>query len=113
MSIDITAIVVAIIGLIGAIITSRVMPWLKARTTSEQWSTVILWARAAVKAAEVLYDTGQGKAKLKYALDWLSDMCKGAGVIVDADKLRAIIEQTWLDLTNTGEINKEAVSNGL
>ncbi len=40
MNIDITQIVVAIIGLIGIIITSVVVPYFKSRTTKEQRETL-------------------------------------------------------------------------
>ena len=109
MQIDITTILVALIGLAGTLASVMLVPWLKARTTAEQWSTIILWAKAAVKAAEVLYGAGQGQDKLNYALDWVSDLCAGAGFAVDKTKLRTVIEQEWLDLTNSGEINRKVV----
>lgn len=112
MNIDITTILVALIGFAGTLLSVRLIPWLKARTTAEQWSTITLWAKAAVKAAEVLYGAGKGNEKLNYALDWVSGLCADGGFSVDKAKLRTVIEQEWLDLTNSGEINNLKMAEG-
>ena len=53
--IDITQIVVAVIGLLGIILTSVVVPLIKSKITSTQWDTILNYAIAGVQAAEIIF----------------------------------------------------------
>ena len=62
MNIDITQIVVAVIGLLGIIITSVIVPLIKSNLTNSQWETILNYALAGVQAAEIIFNAqGQGK----------------------------------------------------
>ena len=73
MNINLTPILQAIIGLLAALITYRLIPWIKARTTAAQQETMRAAVRVAVFAAEQLYGAGKGAEKLDYAVQWLED----------------------------------------
>ena len=86
--IDLTPIFQAIIALLAAIITYKVVPWLKSRMTESQYRQLKTAADIAVYAAEQLYGAGQGEEKLAYALGLLESQ----GFTLDAGMLRAAIE---------------------
>lgn len=73
MNINLTPIIQAIIGLLAAIITYKLIPWIKARTTESQQKQIKAVIRIAVFAAEQIIGAGNGKAKLDYAQKWLAD----------------------------------------
>lgn len=99
-SIDLTQIAVAIIGLLSALITYRLVPWIKANTTAKQLTIIKAAVQTAVFAAEQLYGAGEGDKKFDYALDWLRkhgyDACK------------ADIEAAVYELINGPETQKVA-----
>lgn len=72
--IDLTAIFRAILALLAAIITYKVIPWIKARTTSEQRSLLRATVRTLVYAAEQIYGAGKGTEKLDYVIRQMEDM---------------------------------------
>ena len=73
MTIDITAIVQALLALIAAIITSVVIPYIKARTNEKQQALMMATLDIAVKAAEQLYGSGAGYEKKAYVLNYLAE----------------------------------------
>lgn len=91
-TIDLTQIIVAIIGLLSALITYRLIPWIKANTTVKQQVMIKSAVQIAVFAAEQLYGSGHGAEKFEYAMQWLRDRN------YDADK--AEIEAAVYELLN-------------
>ena len=70
--IDLTPIINAMIALIAAIVTWKLIPWINARTTNEQRATIAALIRTGVFAAEQLYNApGMGKAKFEYVQNYL------------------------------------------
>lgn len=88
MNIDLTPIIQAIIGLLAAIITVKVIPWIKAKTTNEQQIMLEAAIRTAVFAAEQIYGAGKGKEKLTYAQTYLAKH----GYKVDIDDIEAAVQ---------------------
>lgn len=89
MEINMTAIVEAIFVLIGVIITTVIVPYIKARTTEKQRENINGWVKVAVAAAEQLFQgTGRGVEKKQYVLEWLT----AHNIEVDATKMDAMIE---------------------
>lgn len=88
MNIDLTPIIQAIIGLLAAIITAKVIPWLKAKTTTEQQIMLEAAVRTAVFAAEQIYGAGKGREKLEYAQTYLANH----GYNVDLDEIEAAVQ---------------------
>ena len=92
MSIDLTPIVQAVIALLAALVTYKLVPWIKARTTAEQQAMLGAMVRTLVYAAEQLYGAGHGAEKLDYVIAEL----RARGF--DAD--RAAIEAAVREMTS-------------
>lgn len=72
MNIDLTTIINAIIGLLAALVTYRIIPWIKAKTTNEQHAYIQALVKAGVYAAEQIYNTeGMGHEKMAYVKRWM------------------------------------------
>lgn len=85
--INLTPIFQAIIALLAALITYRLIPWIKARTTTEQQMTMKVLVRTLVFAAEQMYGAGAGREKL----DWVKYQLKLAGFDVDVAEIEAAV----------------------
>lgn len=85
--IDLTLIIEAIIALLAAIVTYKVIPWIKARTTNEQQAMLRATIKTAVFAAEQLYGAGNGIAKMDYAVEYLQKR----GFTADRAEIEAIV----------------------
>ena len=101
MNIDITQIAVGLIGLMSTIITSFLIPWIRTKIqmnndkiTDNQKMLLKLAINTAVKAAEQLYNSEQGKEKKAYVLALL----EAQGYLVDDAALDAAIEAAVLEL---------------
>ena len=69
--IDITKILIAIIDLLAVLVTYKLIPWIKANTTTKQQENLEAMVRIAVFAAEQIYGANSGEEKFKYVEDWL------------------------------------------
>ena len=96
MNVDITQIVVAVIGLLGVILTSVVVPLIKSKLTNSQWETILNYALAGVQAAEIIFNAqGQGAEKLRWVSEYITNQCAAHGIKIDMDTVRVAIENAW------------------
>lgn len=96
MTIDITQIVVAVLGLLGLIITTVLVPWIKSKLTNEQWQMIVNYAYAGVQAAEIIFNAqGQGEAKFAWVADYIEQRCAEHGIKIDTDTIKVVIENAW------------------
>ena len=94
--IDLTGISVAMLSLLAAWVTTRVIPWIKARTTAEQRRVAQALVKTAVYAAEQLYKgDGRGAEKRQYVMERL----EAVGLKWDAQTIMDMIEEAALELT--------------
>ena len=99
--INLTPIFQAIIALLAALITYRLIPWIKARTTNEQQTTLKVLVRTLVFAAEQMYGAGAGREKL----EWVQYQLKMAGLDVDVAEIEAAVYEQiniYKDIQNSG-----------
>ena len=68
MNIDLTPIFQAVIALLAALVTYKLIPWIKSKTTAEQQALLTATVRTLVYAAEQLYGAGKGTEKLDYVI---------------------------------------------
>lgn len=108
-TIDLTPICEAIIALLAAVITVYLIPWIKARTNTQQQAYIHAAVKVAVYAAEKLYGAGNGEKKLAYAQQVLRD---DYNISLDAGKLRSAVnaaikkmEQAEMPALMTGELD--------
>ena len=94
MTIDLTKILLAIITLIGAIISGFVIPWLKNKLTDHQYDALATLVRVGVYAAEQLFTSEMWKEKKEYVVNLL----KQNGYTVDTLAVDALIEATVREL---------------
>ena len=94
MTIDLTQIILAVITLIGAVLTGFVIPWLKNKLTDHQYDTFATLVRVGVFAAEQLFSSEKWKEKKQYVVDLLEEN----GYSVDTTTVDALIEATVREL---------------
>lgn len=95
MTIDLTALVQAVIALIGALISAFVIPWLKRKISAEKLAEVSTWVEIAVEAAEQLYEgSGRGAEKKEYVIQFLQQK----GYTVDMAAIENMIEAAVYNL---------------
>lgn len=98
--IDLTNVVIAIMVLIGALISTFLVPYIKTRLTNEQLGTVKFWVNVAVKAAEMIYTgSGLGTKKKEYVVAFLNEK----GFKLNTDELDNLIEAAVLELKKATE----------
>lgn len=98
-SIDVTELVVALIGVLSIFITSVVFPLIKSKLTNSQWETIKNYALAGVQAAEIIFNAqGKGEEKLEWVTEYIEAQCKAHGIKIDMDTVRVAIENAWKDL---------------
>lgn len=101
--VNLTQVVVAVIGLIGIVITTLIVPLIKAKTTAAQWANIVAWTQTAVQAAEVIYKgAGRGEEKREYVINWVTNKAKKHGIEVDVDTVRIALENAWKQMTEGG-----------
>lgn len=103
MTIDITQVVLAVIAVVSSIITTFLIPLLKAKLDVEksnlsenQAAMLRLAITTAVTAAEQLYKSEEGQQKKAYVLNLLEQQ----GYEVDSALIDAAIEAIVLELHN-------------
>ena len=104
MTINLTPIFQALISLLAALITLRLIPWLKSKTTTEQWEQIRAAVRVAVFAAEAAYGAGHGAEKLDFAMKWLAER----DIFVDIQEINAVVEEEYNWLRGAREKAKRA-----
>ncbi len=113
MEIDMTQVVVAVIGLLSVIVTSVVVPLIKSKLTNSQWESICNYAYAGVQAAEILFNAqGKGDEKFAWVKDYIEQQCAAHGIKIDTDTVQIAIENAWkaLGLDQKQLPEKETVS---
>ena len=94
MTFDVTQIILALIALCGALVTSVLVPWVKAKTTTAQQEQMGARVRIAVAAAEQIFAAGNGAEKKKYVIRCLDER----GIVFDEYTLDAAFEAAVYNL---------------
>jgi len=89
MNIDLTPLFQAVIALAAAIVTGMLIPWIKARTTSQQQILLKATVEILVGAAEQMYGASKGPEKLQYVKAELEKR----GFTVDVAAIEAAVRQ--------------------
>ena len=90
MNINLTPILQALIGLLAALVSYRLIPWIKAKTTNEQQIYIRALVKAGVYAAEQIYKAdGMGRYKMEYVKEFLQDH----GYDVDVTEIEAAVSE--------------------
>ena len=101
---DITPIVEALIGLVAAIITAVLIPFIHSTTTAQQRTSLEAWVKIAVAAAEQTYKGNKrGQEKKEAVIVWLEER----GIIVDIEAVDQMIEAAVFELNKAKEKGAE------
>ena len=100
LNIDITPIIEAIIALVSIVVTTVLVPFIKTKMTTNQFSYLEEVIKVAVSAAEVLFNgDGRGEEKREYVENHVKKICEQHKITFDANAVRQMIEKSWLELT--------------
>ena len=100
---DITKIVVALIGLLSTILTAFLAPYLKAKMDVEKVNKLGELAKRFVLAAEQLIGKGEGEKKKAKVQDWL----KEKGYDVSLDEVDSAIEAAVKEMNIAMGVDKK------
>lgn len=103
--INLTPIINAVIALLAAILTYKVLPWIKAKTTNEQQTMLRATVKTLVYAAEQIYGAGMGYEKMQYVKEQLEKK----GFTVDRDEIEAAVSEY---LNNVIDLEDIKIDNG-
>lgn len=99
-NIDLTPILQAVIALLAALVTYRLIPWIRANTTLRQQAFIQVTVQTLVYAAEQLYGAGNGSKKLEYVKEQLAKK----GFDVDRAEIEAAVYEAFNDVPPIVEI---------
>ena len=91
MKIDLTVILVAVLDLIAALITYKLIPWIQSKTTAQQQQNLDAVYCTLVFAAEQLYGANHGAEKLAYVKERLRER----GYDVDVPTIEATVKRLF------------------
>lgn len=93
--IDLTPILNAFITLLGLLLTTFLIPWIRTKISNEKLKEIQKWTSVGVKAAEMIYtESGMGDVKKKYVRKFL----ESKGYNLDIETVDALIEATVRDM---------------
>ena len=92
--IDITPVVNAAIMLVAILLTTFLIPWIKANLTVKQTESLLKWAEIAAAAAQQLYWDMDGETRKQHALELLAEK----GFDVNSAEVQNALEAAVLKL---------------
>ena len=87
--IDLTPIILAIITIIGALVTYKLIPWIQTQTTADQYELLLTTVRILVYSAEQMKLKGIIEDKFGYVQDQLALK----GFAVDLNAIQAMVRE--------------------
>lgn len=92
MQFDLTQIILAVITLMGSVVTSFIIPLLKQKLTEKQQETLLALIKTGVYAAEQLKDTGSDKK------EYVKQLLAEKGYDADLNEIDAAVEAAVKEL---------------
>jgi len=100
---DYTEIILAVIAVIGAVVTGVLIPWIKSKMDEGQLAKLDFWLRIFIAAAETAYGSGMGQEKKAYVIAKI----KALGFDFDDEIVSDAIEALCRELTAEDIINND------
>lgn len=107
MKIDLTPLLQAVLGLISALITAYLIPWIKSHTDANKRNFVLQLVETAVLWVEQVYWEETGEEKFRLAKERAEKELAEHNLKVDADTLTAMIEEQVIKIHS--ELKAEAI----
>ena len=85
--------ILALIPIIGTILTVYIIPFIKAKIDNENLVKYEEWVNMAVRAAEILFiGSGKGSDKKAYVVKFLTDMFNQNKITITEEQMNILIE---------------------
>ena len=85
--------ILAIIPVLGVILTSFIIPYFKEQIGNEKLNKYQEWANMAVKAAEMIFtESGMGAEKKEYVVKFLTEQFNKNKVVITEEQMNILIE---------------------
>ena len=85
--------ILALIPILGAILTGVVIPLIKEKIGNEKLAKYEEWATLAVQSAEMLFpEKGVGTTKKKYVVEFLNEMFNKDKVVITEKQIEILVE---------------------
>lgn len=92
-------IILALIPILGAIITGFIIPFIKEKIGAEKLAKYEYWASMAVKCAEMLFkEQGMGETKKEYVVNFLNEMFNKNKVVITSEQIEVLVESAVKEL---------------
>lgn len=92
MSIDITNIIIALIGVLSAVITTVVVPLIKTKLNAKEIAIIEQLASIAVYAAQQIYQSSETQEKKDYAISYMKNELAKYNITISEDAISTYIE---------------------
>lgn len=102
MNINLTPVFEAIIALLAALVTYKLIPWIKSKTTATQQANLEAVVKMLVFAAEQMYGANKGEEKFHYVQTQLAKK----GFDIDTNAIEAAVAR-YLNYAPTVELVQE------
>ena len=90
---NIFKIVLALISILGTVLTSVVIPYIKEKIGNEKLAKYEEWVTLAVQSAEMIFKgQGMGESKKEYVVNFLNEMFNKNKVVITSEQLEVLIE---------------------
>ena len=99
MQVDWTSIILAIIGLLSAVVTGLLVPYLKAKLSEEQVTKAKMWLNIFVAAAETAFKDGADKKA------WVLAQMDSIGIKMTESQLDSCLEAVVRELRAMGVLH--------
>ncbi len=98
MNFDITSIIIAVIGVLSAVVTAVLVPWLKSKLNANQIGIIRQLATVAVYAAQQLYTAEETQKKKEYAIAYVKNELEKYNITFSEDAISTYIEGALKDI---------------
>lgn len=88
--------ILGLIPVLGVVITTYLIPWIKSKVGSEKLNQYLIWAKQAVQYAEMVFD--KGELKKAYCVAFLSQLINQDRIILTDEQIEVIIESAVQEL---------------
>jgi LL-H family phage holin len=95
--INVTNVLVSLLVLMAAILTTKVWPFIKLKIGEEKWKSLHRYAGIAVGAVEQMFKEADGPAKLNEAMIKVQKMLNTVGITFDPEVIRDEIENAVIE----------------
>lgn len=94
--------IVAVIPVLGVILTSFIIPYFKEQIGNEKLNKYKEWATMGVKAAEMLFtESGMGAEKKEYVVKFLTEQFNKNKVVITEEQMNILIESAVKSMKET------------